>query len=123
MVLTRAEKTAAMKHIVETVLDEAADSPVAKSLIKNRIKSPHDLLSIDDTAIDTFQYDDASGNSQPLALGERGLLTSFKAFVLFRGTGNNPITDADWTSITQEEYDNFRISPNNIVRVSNATPL
>ena len=49
MVLTRAEKTAAMKHIVETVLDEAADSPVAKSLIKNRIKSPHDLLSIIDT--------------------------------------------------------------------------
>jgi hypothetical protein len=34
----------------------------------------------------------------------------FKAFVAYRNITNNPIDDSDWLSLTQGEFDHFRVS-------------
>ena len=46
MVLTRAQQQAALKHILESILNLQVDSPVHKALTFNAIDSPHDLVSL-----------------------------------------------------------------------------
>ena len=114
MVLSRAQRTQVMTHILEEVLLQLPDSNIHRAMTHNLITSPHDLCVEDEKDIELFQYNTAAPtNPQVLALlprGNIGLLKAFKAYVAHQEALGTPIDDASWTSITQDDFDAFRIS-------------
>ncbi|HEY9709440.1 MAG TPA: hypothetical protein V6D48_14650 [Oculatellaceae cyanobacterium] len=102
-----------MKHILETIFDQDADSALHKALMHNGISSPHDLCMEDEGTFDSYQYPTGVGNdTDPLPKGNIGLLKAFKAYVAHQTNLGRPITDDLWLNITRQEFDDFRISPN-----------
>ena len=62
-------------------------------------------------SIIALTYLDKSGDEKPVRTNEYSLVLAFRSFTFFRQAKGNPIMDGDWLSITMEEYDQFRISP------------
>ena len=62
-----------MKHLLEQVLDQDADSELHKTVATNKINSPHDLVSQSDDWIDKLQYRD-NAIMVDLSKGDAGLL-------------------------------------------------
>ena len=60
-----------------------------------------------------LEYDDG-GTDRPVIQGHKGLVRIFQAFIVHRGQMGNPIGD-DWTSITVQEFDEFRVLPTTIL--------
>ena len=50
------------------------------------------------------------------------MLRTFKEFVSHRSMKGDPIQDDDWMKLTQTEFDEFRIDPTNLARVSSLVP-
>jgi hypothetical protein len=61
MVLSRAQKSAIMKHILENIFDQDADSMLHKALKYNDITSPHDLCMEDEKQFETYFYPTEEG--------------------------------------------------------------
>ena len=120
MVLTRSEKQSALKHVLEVVFQQTANSNLHKTLQEADILSPHDICSLPDDELDMLQYTNDQGTLVPLSRGNIGLLKTFKAFVAFSGDNHNPINDSNWNTVTPDAFDSFRISPAYIRSSSNA---
>jgi hypothetical protein len=112
MPLTRTQDTAALKYSVERVLNQPVDGPIMKSLANLGIDFVSDLASLRDVDILTMTYstDEDVGTLLALSLPLRGRLTAFCALMRYRVIQSLPIGD-NWTSITREEFDEFRINP------------
>ena len=93
MVLSRAQKKAAVKHILEVVFDLAVDSLLHQSFALNSIDSPIDLVALSDNDLDRLDYHTDDGSSKSLPPGDIGLLKAFKLYVVFRNSSTNPIND------------------------------
>ena len=101
MVLSCNDKKAAIKHILEKVLDQDPDSNIHCAIDYAAIVSPHDLYTLPIDMIDELKYKADNDTFQQLSIGHRNLLKAFRYFVLTRNASNNPITDSDWTKITR----------------------
>ena len=111
MTLTKAQKQSAIKYILETVFALEADNKIAKALKENDIIGPHDLVALDDSTIETLDYPVGTAHTPTLlSKGNIGLLKAFNAYYSFRDLNNNPISDADWEKITEDEFNQFRCS-------------
>jgi hypothetical protein len=110
MPLTRTQDTAALKYIIETVLNQPVDGPITKSLTYIGFDYVTDLPSLRDADILTMRYSADDGTLTALSLPYRGRLTAFCAFMRYRTIQSSPIGD-NWTSITREEFDAFRVNP------------
>jgi hypothetical protein len=110
MPLTRAQDAAALKYIVETVLNQSVDEPIMKSLTNDGFDYVSDLSSLRDVDILNMKYSADDGTLLALSFALRGRLTAFCALMRYRGIQSLPIGD-NWTSITREEFEKFRISP------------
>ena len=120
MVLTRSEKQSALKHVLEVVFQQTANSNLHKTLQEADILSPHDICSLPDDELDMLQYTNDQGTLVPLSRGNIGLLKTFKAFVASSGDNHDPINDSNWNTVTPDAFDSFRISPAYIRSSSNA---
>ena len=104
-----------MTHILENVFDEDPDSNLHKSMVYNDIKSPIDLCAQNEDQLGIFEYPtDAQGSTARLAIGDISLLKSFKRFVAYKATMGQPIDDAGWMTITQQDFDDFGVGRNNL---------
>jgi hypothetical protein len=112
MPLTRTQDMAALKYIVETVLNQPVDGPIMKSLANFGIGFVSDLAGLRDVDILTMTYstDEDVGTLLALSFHLRARLTAFCALMRYREILSLPIGD-DWASITREEFDKFRINP------------
>ena len=111
MTLTRQKKKAAIKHLLETVFDLDSNSPIQLALEQNGLSSPHDIVSLNDVEFELLMYKPAGATEAiPLQKGHASCLKAFKALVVHKAATGNPIDD-DWISITQDDFDKFRISP------------
>ena len=110
MGLTRQQKMVALNHILEKVFDLDSNSAIHKALEGNMIRSPFDLISLAEVEYEMLEYEEDNGRLT-LAKGHVGLLKSFKRFVHYRDHIGQAIEDTDWTSLTCDEFDQFRISP------------
>ena len=111
MGMTRQQKKLALSHILETVFDLDQDSIVHKSLKLNSIRSPFDLISMSEVEYEMLEYEE-EGAKITLPKGYAGLLKAFKRYVHFKQVNGEPIEDSEWTKLTCDEFDKFRISPN-----------
>ena len=109
MPLTREQGQTALDHVVGTVLDSPATSPLAKALAHRGIKDIRDLILLDRADIDALEYED-DGTIHLVPLGYQVRLRAFMFFIEHRTLSGNPINLA-WTAITQDEFDEYRVSP------------
>ena len=110
MGLTRNQKKQALTHILDVVFDLDNNSPVHKALEENNIRSPFDLMSLAPVEYEMLEYKE-EGVPLTLSKGHVGLLKTFKRYVHFKASNGEPIEDEDWVTLTCEEFDQFRISP------------
>jgi hypothetical protein len=109
MPLTRTQGEAALKHVVVTVLDEPEDGELMKALKSEGYLKVSALTSLRETTIENLTYPEDDGTLSKVKQNQKGLLVAFCAFIKHRNDLSLPIGD-DWTNITQEEYDDFRVS-------------
>jgi hypothetical protein len=122
MALTRTQGKAALKHVVVTVLDQSDDRELMKSLKSEGYIHVSDLTSLRETTIENLTYPEDDGTPSNLKKNQKGLLVAFCAFIKHRNVFLSlPIGD-DWTSITQEDYDNFRVSEFFVTSMHGVTP-
>jgi hypothetical protein len=82
-----------------------------RSLKNEDIDHIGDLLSLQENDIDNLKFLEDDGTTlSVLKAGHRGRLRCFCAFVRYRSAQSMPIGDT-WTSITQEEFDEYLVSP------------
>ena len=122
MVITRTEARAAYDHVMDVVLDRYGSKDLKDALVKEGFVDLFQVLTIDDVDIECLVYQDPADPSKtiPIRKGDVGMLKCFKAFVHHRSALGNPIQDTDWISLTQAEFDSFRMDPSNLLRVSSA---
>ena len=113
MVLTRNEAKTTFTHIIDNVLDHKDGTPLKSSLMDEGIDDIFSFMSLDENTIDSLRYKDAADNNiiKPIRLSDKMLLKCFFHFVTNKDLEGTPIADHDWFTITQEEFDEFRISP------------
>ena len=110
MTLTRTQKEAATKHLLEVVFDEDPDSSLHKAFAYNKIKCPPDLIMLGDDTIDMLQYQETDKTLKLLSPVEIALLKCFKAFVFFKDQSGTPIDDTQWMKVSADEFNQFCIS-------------
>jgi hypothetical protein len=110
MVLTKAQKSQILEHVLDVIFDEEPDSDMRKVISYNKFRSTHDIITMDDEDFPLLQFQDDKGNLHGIHKSDAGLLKMFKAFVAYRNITNNPIDDSDWLSLTQGEFDHFWVS-------------
>ena len=112
MVLTKAQKQAVIKHVIENIFGEDPNCDLYKVMAFNKIRSPLDLIAKKDNWFDSLQFhSDPSDKTTltDLAKGDAGLLKSFKAYILHQTAFGIPIEDSDWLQITEQNFNNFHI--------------
>ena len=77
MVLSRAQRQAALIYILEDTFDLDPDSPLHKILAENAITSPFDLLSMRTVEYEVLEYTDNKNVAKSIARGHVGLLKAF----------------------------------------------
>ena len=122
MVLTRAEAKTAFNHVLDTVLGRADKSPLKSALVDAGIDDMFHLTTITDTIIDSLVYEDEKtpGTKVSVRSGDKNLVRCFLHYIAYCNNNNQPIGDG-WTSVTAENFDQFRISQNFVV-TSNVSP-
>ena len=125
MGLTRAQSQAALQHILKDVLAQQDTSPLVLSIKEEGITSIEDLINLSHPDIDSLVYTvpegDEKGQTKDVPNAPKRLLMVFLDYVRYRVYKQEPITDS-WDIITQEEFQNFRVSPDYLIaKPSNAT--
>ena len=110
MVLSCVQCQAALKHILENVFDLDTGSPLHMAIKQNAITSPFDLVAIKSVEYEKLAYQ-VNDKTTTLSLGHFNLLKAFQAYVLHTQPSPANVSDDFWISISQEDFDNFRISP------------
>ena len=126
MVLTRNEARATFTHVMDDVLGRKDGSALKSSLVDEGIDDIFSLMTIDENSIDGLKFKDTADDNamKPIRLSDKMLLKCFLHFVTNKELEGTPILDHDWSKITQEEFDEFRISPTYVTtRTSNALSL
>jgi hypothetical protein len=110
MVFTCADSNKALKHVLRNVLQMADDSPLSKALSEGGFCDIHTVITMTDAEIKDLKYDDKNGNEVMIDRHTIWkLLSIFIHYYMHRMSKGNPIGN-DWTAITAEDYNNFRIS-------------
>ena len=108
---TRASHAAILKHIIEVVMNQDADSPLSKSLKKGGYDVIADVLAMSSTDIDILDYEETDGaNTVTLALlpARKNLIRALQAFVRHRQNIGTPVVD--FLAVTMDEFNEYRVS-------------
>ncbi len=96
-------------HVLVTVLGQRTDSALAQALLQGAINSIPDLLSAPPDDIHALTF--SSGTQLlPLPRGLKTLVLVFQDYVDHLQDNLFPGDSIDWSAITKEDFDKFRIS-------------
>ena len=122
MVATRAQTNIdPFNHILDNVFNQAADSPLRKSLQHEGIDDIFALVSLAESEIDALQYTDENEDQVPLPQGYRPLLYALLGYIMECKARGNPIASDGWTHVTAQEFNEYRISSSFIAFRNRAT--
>ena len=107
---TRSDGKAAFNHVLDNVLGRGDSSELKKALLAEGIENIFDLITIEDTTIDSLTFKDTSNAGAPITIkkGDRNLLKCFGAYKRFL---DEAAGDINYVLIMQEDFDQFRIGP------------
>jgi hypothetical protein len=109
MVLSRAQATEALAHVLGNVMGLQDISHIHQALDRDGYNNIFDFMSLNRLTIDDLRYQ-VDGDERNLLRAERGLLATFIDYVGYRQQESDPIGD-NWTQITREQFDEFRVMP------------
>ena len=97
--------------MLDNVLGRDDSSPLKKALVGAGITDMFALNTLDNDTIDDLVYD-VSPTEKDVSInrGDKSLLWIFLDYVIHRVNKGDPIGD-DWTAVTAEDFDQFRINP------------
>jgi len=123
MPLTRTKNAVAFDHVLNVVFGVLKDDPLYKALEKSGDTNIRDMISLDETDIGSLTYDkSATETDLPLSRHDKALLHIFKCYILHCNLIGSPIGE-DWLSITQEDFDKYRVSPDYVaIKLGTTTP-
>jgi len=120
MVLTRPQAQQAFNHVLDNVLGKDDTSPLKQSLASQGITNLFTFLNIDDATIQGLTHQRAANQAAvPILRADKSLVKVFLDYHVHRNSTGNPIADADWTTITQADFDEFHMSPDYAVTRGN----
>ncbi|KAG7338518.1 hypothetical protein IV203_009103 [Nitzschia inconspicua] len=111
MPLTKNQKAQALEHILTNVFDLEAKNPLREALRDYGIAGIYDLIILEKEDLTNLTYLDEVDGVQQRNLVPRGTARLFiilKDFLRYKVAMGEPVDD-DWTGITQEEFDSFRV--------------
>jgi hypothetical protein len=120
MVLSRTQAKDIFNHVLDNVLERDHTSPLKQALIGEGIEDIFALLCIDASTVESLKYykfpfcDPFEVNK-----GDKALLRAFLKYVVSKTSCGNPYNGSFWTSITMEDFDEFRSHRHNILHESN----
>ena len=108
--MTRAEAKDAFNHVLNTVLGRGDSSSLKSSLLSEGISDIFDLTTLTDDTIESLTHEDPdkSGNFYPIKKGDKMIL---RCFIAYHRHLESQLGDFDYKTITQADFDTFRISP------------
>ena len=114
MVFSHTAGRAALVHVLKEVFDLDDDDPLSKSLSEQHLTDIRDLMSYSFEQVQEFTYKDDTGASIPVPTHQLNLFRILQEYIVHRQTQGDPIGD-DWTSITQEQFNEYRVSSDYLV--------
>jgi hypothetical protein len=99
-----------MEHILQVVFALSTDSPLQKTLSFNGYVVPEDFIMETYATLDRLEYPDETGALATRPPEAASLLKSFKQYVAYQNSQHVTFNEDYWTSITQAQFDAFRLS-------------
>ena len=96
-----------------------SDSTISFTRFEEGVLNPIDLIALDRTTIEEFEYNPAPANpdiKKKLGKGDVAIINVFRLFVKFK-TEKGKVTDDDWMRITEDEFNGWRISDDCTMRM------
>ena len=123
---TRQQAADPLPHLLDNVFALGPTSTLRQALSHEGIDNIYSLLALTETDIDQLEYTltDAAGNAtlRPLERGHRSLLHALHGFVVHRNNHSIPIGFQDWTSVTADEFNQYRLSADFILYNNSRAP-
>ncbi|KAG7337111.1 hypothetical protein IV203_031603 [Nitzschia inconspicua] len=113
MPLTKSQPAQALEHILTNVFDLEAKDPLRAALRDNGFVDIYDLVNMERKHVEDLAYlDEVDGTQQriPIPWGKREIINVFRDYIIYRHEINEPI-GINWTDITMEQFNKFRIDP------------
>jgi hypothetical protein len=119
MVLSRAQAKDIFNHVLDNVLEHDHTSPLNQALICEGIEDIFALLCIDAPTVESLKYYKFPFcGPYEVNKGDKALLRVFLKYVVSKTSSGNLSNDGFWTSITMEDFDEFRSHRRNILHDS-----
>ena len=111
MVLTKVKQQEAYAHIIKTVLERDETSPLYLALQQEGCDNIYSLLNLTQDDVSHFSYKKSENDpmTHHLRRGDIILLGMFISYYRSRMQSDDPITDANWTSITLDDFNTYRM--------------
>jgi hypothetical protein len=116
MVRTRSEmRRDVYVHLIQDILGFDLNHPIPLALKADGADSVPDIIAMTERNIEALRYEvtDSDGNvtEEKLNNGAQRLLTIIPSFLLHKRNQGTTLTEADWESVTAEEFQHYRASP------------
>mmetsp|Transcript_31628 Transcript_31628/g.76770 ORF Transcript_31628/g.76770 Transcript_31628/m.76770 type:complete len:442 (+) Transcript_31628:1711-3036(+) len=121
---TAEDKKAAFTHVLTSVFALTATDTLYRGLIESGLKTIVDLISITDITINGITYRTTSGNnSNNLNVQDKGTLYAFRQWMAHRrANGVTTSTLAEWTALTNEDFEAYRSGDYLLHNTTSGTP-
>ena len=118
---------AGLAHVIEHVFGmDPNTSNIAKALTSAKIESIFDLLALNKQEVDELKFIPGGSETTPKQLlkGDRGLISCLQDLVIWKGFKKETIAPDYWSTMTGDEFDEFRQDPEVINwRIHGNTPV
>jgi hypothetical protein len=108
--LTREQGKNALTHLVSIVFQLGTDNPSSKAIDKDGVIIADDILALSENEIESLTYNDDQGIETTLPRSFKMQIWIFQQYYDHRDNEGNAIGNS-WTTITAQEFGDFRISP------------
>ena len=93
------------------VIADNADNDFASTMKFEGIASIGDILAIPQGDLDTLQRSDPETQEAiPVRRFVKGIITALQGIIHQRSLDGNPLDDSNWTSLTKEAFDEYRMT-------------
>ena len=123
--ITHPASKAAFVHVTDVILE---NSNITAAFKEGGIEDIPSILKLTDVTVNNFTFPDSDPDvtmTYRLKYGEINLIKTFIHYVHYRQEINKPI-DNQWLSITQEDFDQFRLNvkyTRRFITLSNLPPI
>ena len=117
--MTRAQNRAAFLHVLNTILDQDAQDPLALALADAAMSTITSLITLPKSSIDALMFERPLEGSDPpvtervaLQIGNKNLIHWFTrwSYALFHANTRFPLTHDEWLETKVDDFDEFRTS-------------